>query len=286
MNNDKIVAAIVTYNRLDFLKELIEALRSQTRIVDKIIVTNNGSSDGTTEWLAKQDDIQIINQSNTGSSGGQYTGFKAAYDTGYDWIWIMDDDVIPKPDCLEVLMKGISKNDVHAPLRYTPEGEPFFNDAISYNFRNPFRSIWEDIYSSNDLENEYTDAVGITFEGPIFHRSLIDKIGLPEKKFFIYGDDTEYFIRAFKSGVRISVVRDAKFDRKLSYADPLAGFGWKHYYIIRNIIAIDVLNAPLLVRLIRPFGYLIKWLVRSKNISDIKTTFKAFFDGYFYRSEN
>ena len=148
------------------------------------------------------------------------------------------------------------------------------------------RSIWNDILSEKDLQNEYIDAVGITFEGPLFHRSLVDKIGLPEKKFFIYGDDTEYFIRAAKAGFKIRIVRDARSNRKLPYADPNSGFTWKHYYIIRNIIAIDVLSGSLPVRLIRPVGYFIKWLGKCRNLSDVKTTARAFIDGYFYKSEN
>ena len=120
----------------------------------------------------------------------------------------------------------------------------------------------------------------------MFHRSLVEKKGLPEKKFFIYGDDTEFFIRAEKAGYDIAIVRDARFDRKLEGFLSYGEFNWKYYYIIRNIIAIDVLHGNLAVRLLRPFAYLVSWLRRCKKAEDIKTTFKAFAHGYFYKSEN
>ena len=113
MNNEhqilknNIAAVVITYNRLDLLKEVLESVGRQTLKPAKIIVINNGSTDGTKEWLASQSDLHVIVQENTGSSGGQYTGIKTAYDLGFDWIWTMDDDVIHTPHCLEKLFENI-----------------------------------------------------------------------------------------------------------------------------------------------------------------------------------
>ena len=102
----KVGSVLITFNRLELLKEVLAALKKQTRKIDEIFVINNSSTDGTGEWLAEQDGITVITQDNVGSSGGQYTGIKAAYDAGYDWIWTMDDDVAPAEDCLEKLLEG------------------------------------------------------------------------------------------------------------------------------------------------------------------------------------
>jgi GT2 family glycosyltransferase len=283
---NNIIAVVVTYNRLELLKKVLESLRSQTLKPFKIIVVNNGSTDGTLEWLGNQDDLEIITQDNIGSSGGQFTGIKAAFESGEDWIWVMDDDVIPAGNCLENLVKEIGKNRIHAPLRYDKKNKPFHNDVKKFNISNPFRSIWDGVIDKDDIKKEFIKAEGITFEGPLFHRTLVEKIGLPEKEFFIYGDDTEFFIRAVKAGYKIYVIRDACSQRQLEYADPSEEFSWKHYYVIRNIIAIDVLHGNLGVRTLRPFAYLLKWIFTSKSFNDIKTTFKAFKDGYFYKSGN
>lgn len=283
---NKVSAIIVTYNRLDFLIQTIQSLKNQTRKPDTIIVVNNSSTDGTSEWLNTQSDLIVIYQENIGSSGGQYSGIKYAYDNDSDWIWVMDDDVFPENDCLEKLLENINENKIIAPIRYSKDGKIFFNEAISYNLKNPFKSFWNQIFSEYNLGNRYIYAEGITFEGPIFHSSLIDKIGLPEKQFFIYGDDTEFFIRAKKAGFEIMIDTQARFNRLLPYSPPESNFSWKNYYIIRNIIAIDVLHGNLAVRLIRPFRYLIKWLFSCKNFKDIITVLKAFKNGYFYKSSN
>lgn len=280
---ERITAVIVTFNRINFLKDLIQALRNQTVKLDSIIVVNNSSTDGTLEWLKEQSGLMVITQANSGSSGGQYTAIKTAYENGSDWVWIMDDDVLPEKDCLEKLMFNNDINIIRAPLRYSPDGKPSFNDAISYNLTNPFVSFWNLVLSQKDMDNEIIYANGITFEGPLIHRNIIDKIGYPDKKFFIYGDDTEYFIRAKKAGATIVIVRDSRLNRRLDYPDVYNGFNWKHYYIIRNIIAISVLHGNKAVRYIRPFGFLISWLRRCRNFQEIGITLKAFWHGYFFK---
>ena len=298
MLNDLVAAVVVTYNRLDLLKKVIDGLLRQTRQLDAIIVVNNSSTDGTSEWIAEIKEqnslIRVINQENLGSSGGQYTGGKIAYDSGYEWIWHLDDDVVPAKDCLENLLKYAKYDHCVAPLRMkahaTPEAkeEIFYeHDIIRFNFSNPLRSIWRDVFTEDDYN--YSESLicveGITLEGMLLHRSMIEKVGYVEKGFFIYGDDTEYSVRLLRNNIRISIVKEAVIHRLLPMFDEY-NFDWKTYYIIRNLIVIDVLHGNFLIRWIRPLGYLLTWLFRSKSRSNVRTTFRAFKDGYFYKSHN
>ena len=283
-DRNTVAAVVITFNRLGFLKEIVGALKNQTRKPDKIIIVNNSSTDGTTEWLSEQFDLYVVVQDNVGSSGGQHTGMKTAFERGFDWIWVMDDDVVPEPDCLGVLLKDLDEDTIRAPLRFTNEGKPFLNDAISYNLKNPFRSVWNNVVCEQDLNKKYIPAVGLTFEGPLINRKVIEKIGLPEFNFFIYGDDTEYFIRASRNGFKSVVATDARSHRKLPAVPQNKGYDWKQYYYIRNIIAIDVLHGSKPVRWIRPWGYFVTWLFRSRSFKELKITIKAFLGGYFYKS--
>lgn len=285
--NLKIIAVVVTYNRLELLKQVISSLRNQSYRIEKIIVVNNSSNDGTLEWLNQNNErLHIITQENVGSSGGQYTGFKAALEYDCDAIWVMDDDVVADGNCLENMVKHYKNNSVLLPLRYDNSGFPYINDTLELNMTNPFKSIWKRIISESDLKLEKIKVAGPTFEGPLFPKQIMQKAGLPEKKFFIYGDDTEYFLRILKQNINSYIVPNAKMRRMIDPPKNMYEFNWKTYYFIRNIIAIDILHAQTFVRLMRPLGYLLSWLTKCKNISDIKTTFSAFWDGYFYKSDN
>lgn len=145
----KIFAIVVTYNRLELLKKSIGALRRQQRL-DQIVVVNNGSNDGTKEWLDGQADLQVIHQENVGGSGGFHTGIKVAYDEGADWIWCMDDDVFPKDGCLDELLSLVALEntqlDRKKPLgilapRRVMNGKTFTHEFRRYNLTNPLGSL-------------------------------------------------------------------------------------------------------------------------------------------------
>ena len=279
--SESVAAVVITFNRLELLKEVLSAIKNQSRKPDKIIVVNNSSTDGTYEWLLEQKDILLITQENLGSSGGQFTGLKVAYELGYDWIWTMDDDVVPDFYCLENLLKSDSRYLIRTPLRFDSNNQPYLNDAVSYNFTNSVRSLWVELINDEVLKRDFIEAVGITFEGPLIHRTVIEKIGLPNQKFFIFADDTEFFVRANRAGFRSIIVTYSKLYRKIDLPDDIYKFTWKTFYIIRNLIWLDRIFGNFFVKYIRPFGYLIIWLLRSKSLSDVRTVFKAFKSGYF-----
>ena len=101
---EKVIAIVVTHNRLSLLTACISALKNQTKKADAILVINNGSTDNTEQWLKAQEGLQVITQNNTGSGGGFETGIKWAYKNGFSWMWCMDDDGYPKEDALEKIL--------------------------------------------------------------------------------------------------------------------------------------------------------------------------------------
>src|SRR4028119_143552 len=97
---ETVAAVVVTYNRKQLLLECIDALLSQTRSLDKIILIDNACTDGTPEILREKgylDNAYIDYMrlpENIGGAGGFHEGIKRGYEVGYDWLWLMDDDTI------------------------------------------------------------------------------------------------------------------------------------------------------------------------------------------------
>lgn len=189
--SSSIGAVVVTYNRLLLLQECITAIRSQTRPADEIIVVNNGSTDGTAEWLATQPDLTVITQPNSGSSGGQYTGIRTAYYKGHDWFWCMDDDTIPEPDALAALTRAPYINDSKtgflASVVLWTDGLPW---GDSHN-RASHPSDW----FLTVLQDRCVRAAEATFVSILIHRTAVTEVGLPFRDFFLLVDDTEYTTR-------------------------------------------------------------------------------------------
>ncbi len=181
----KVFAFVVTYNRLELLKKTIGSLRRQTYRIDCLVVVNNASTDGTDAWLAQQHDLHVITQENLGGAGGFHAGVKYCFEQGADWIWMMDDDVFPQEDCLEILLKYKDKSGCLQPARYHRDLVPV---EWGYAGKYPNFHLLEKV----ELEKECCPVQTGCFEGMCIHRSVVEKIGYPDPRFFIAGDDTVY----------------------------------------------------------------------------------------------
>lgn len=291
----RITAVVVTYNRRVLLIRCIEHLRKQTVRLDNIIVVNNGSTDGTAEWLDSQTDLQVIHQENVGGSGGFYRGIQQAYNDGYDWIWCMDDDVYPEPDCLENLLKqDDEKVGILCPLRKR-NGQIFVSEVRRFNLSNPFKSLHTYSLKTEDIKGkECVNIEGIAFEGPLIKREVVERIGLPNKDLFLLYDDSDYGYRAILAGYQIRLITKAVLNKELFYADDdrvtkVQKGKWKLYYHIRNTVYFNKkYGKNFMVRTLRPIavflkyeGYALKNLSFNKkyNASDMKAFMLAYRDG-------
>lgn len=238
---DKVVSVVVTYNRLNLLKQVIESLRNQSFKLSAMIVVDNGTTDGTHEWLDKQPDLLVIHQANVGGSGGFYRGIEKASKMDCDWVWCMDDDVFPTNNCLETLLKTSKEIDnigILCPLRVM-SGKPFVSEAKSMNMSNPLKDIHVKLTATDIKVNSYVYIEGMAFEGPLIKNEVIKKIGLPNKELFILYDDTDYSYRTVVSGYKVALVRDAilekyDFQSKTSYREEKTKNRWKLFYQVRN----------------------------------------------------
>ena len=191
----KVAAVIVTYNGFDYLKNCIDAVRTQNRKLDKIIVVNNSSSDGTTEWLNQQSDLQHILQPNSGSSGGQYMGIKTAFGMNFDWVWCLDQDIIPKKDALKKMLRCYE-----AKLENTGFLSSLVldnNDSISY-INVPYIRNFDEILNSIS-KGKNLPVISSSFGSLLISRQAIEKTGFPNKDFFLWGDDVEYTMRIIQN---------------------------------------------------------------------------------------
>lgn len=234
----KITAVVVTFNRLELLKQGIECLRKQQKLTG-IIVVNNGSTDGTREWLDAQPGLLVVHQDNVGGSGGFYTGIERAYSEGADWIWCMDDDVFPRPDCLDRLLPYTDRPEVGilSPRRLL-EGKVFTHEFRHFNFTNPVGSLHGRKLAKQQV-NQATEIVGADFEGPFISRRVVEKIGLPNRELFIFCDDTDYCLRAHLAGFKLFYIPEALMDKHKFFSDDTwtsrnRKKKWKRYYQVRN----------------------------------------------------
>lgn len=198
----KIATIIPTFNRKDLLVECIEAVTTQSYRPAAVYIMDNNSSDGTGD-IVKQAfgtryngvDIHYINMGvNGGGAMGFSVGMETAFnDADYDAFWMMDDDGLPKSDCLEILCRYLSKYDYVCPRVMNRYDRDKLCGRIDGSY-NPEKLL--ETYGGKEIMEGYCNP----FNGALYSRKLVEKVGFPKKELFIYGDEINYHLRAKMAG--------------------------------------------------------------------------------------
>ena len=240
---ESVAVVIVTYNRADLLTRMLDGLAAQTRPADAVYVVDNASTDHTREVLHRHDLPLRVSHSedNLGGAGGFHLGVKKAYEAGHDRIWLMDDDVVPTPECLEVLLA--QDEACVAAVREDVAGRLVEKAAVDFDLRNPLairpkRATVDATYPDRAGMPARVELENVAFEGFMFRREVVDAVGLPDASFFIFYDDVDFAVRARRAGFRIWGIRDAVLVRQLDFDQQHDMAGWKGFYMFRNLFVV------------------------------------------------
>ncbi|MGB7401736.1 MAG: glycosyltransferase family 2 protein [Arcobacter sp.] len=219
----KICTVVVTYNRYELLKECLDSLLNQTYQND-ILLVDNASTDGTEKKVVEDgylDNKEIIYkrlEKNTGGAGGFYFGVKYALDNSYDYVWLMDDDAEPELNALELLINNLDDTKYSAYAPKTLIGTKEDNVISAFGHRGVFDyenclPAFQKAIDLKEYEKEKFEIEMASFVGIFIPISSVKKIGLPQERFFIHHDDTEYSLRLATLG-KILMINDSRIYHK------------------------------------------------------------------------
>lgn len=216
----RILAGVVTHNRLTLLKECINSLRNQTYRNFDILVVDNDSNDGTVEYLYSEQALIVIHQDNLGGAGGFYTCMKYAVENNYDYVWLMDDDGFAAPNQLELLLDAIRKYHLD-----WANALPIYKDDHT-------RTV-DGLDVNLFIKEKCNDGLFSTpypFNGSLISCSVIKSIGYVKKEMFIWGDEREWYHRFCINGYTAATIVAAQhfhplFKIKKDYIIPFLKMG-------------------------------------------------------------
>ena len=281
-----VAAVVVTHNRLALLRECLSAIAGQSRPPERTVVVDNASSDGTPEALAAEfPEVTALRLAeNEGATGGFYEGIKAAYAGGGDWIWLLDDDTIPRPDALAQLLAALERlGELPAPALLASRVE--WRDGEPHPMNMPIVRRRDMAHLVRDCESGLIPVRTSTWVSLLLSRDAVSSSGLPRKQFFYQADDIEYTGRILRSRAGYLVPESIVEHRTRTPHTALSdGDDTRFYYHARNTLFMvrsgswDLREKPQLVWVFLESAYR---HVRANRLSldSVKVPLRALRDG-------
>jgi GT2 family glycosyltransferase len=194
-----VTAVVLTYNRKDLLVRCLQSIAEQTRACERVVVIDNASTDGTASLLARDwpgVEVRSLPQ-NIGAAGGFHAAFEVGWSTRADFVWVMDDDVLPDADALERLLAGaeVLAGAGEAPaflisLARDPDGRLTNVPDVDVRRNALAYQNWP-----RALAHRMVPVRRATFVSILVPRATIGSHGLPLAEMFIWGEDSEWTMR-------------------------------------------------------------------------------------------
>lgn len=268
----KVCVVTVTYGaRWLFLEQVLLRMLTFSEVYN-VVVVNNASSYSVADSVNSLKDKRIIvidQDENLGSAGGYKKGLEYALKLNCDYIMLLDDDNLPGTSCMQELTASWTKvadpDNKKAlfclredrlqhlkiargtdPYRYYLTPDNFLGFSVFRIFYNQFNKLKDKFRSTKDFLGS-AKIPYVPYGGLFFHRSLLDEIGLPDERFYLYVDDSEFTYRITACGGNIWLIPSCKIEDidksqgvgyrpSLFRSQLLDQYSFRTYYHVRNMI--------------------------------------------------
>ena len=199
MKRTMVTVVIPNYNGLRFMEDCFTALDLQVYRHFKVLVVDNGSTDGSVEWLKARGVPTIFLEKNTGFSGAVNVGIKAA-DTPY--VILLNNDTEPEPDYVGELVRAIGRSE--RIFSVSPKMVQMFNRELMDDAGDMYcvlgwafqRGVGRSARKYNRACRVFSACAG----AGIYRKCVFEEIGYFDEMHFAYLEDMDVGYRAKLAG--------------------------------------------------------------------------------------
>ncbi len=282
---------VLNYNGYKDTVECIESLKTITYKNCKVIVVDNNSTDGSYDKLKSgYPELDIIKSAeNLGYAGGNNLGIKKALENKADYVCIINNDVVVEPSFLETVISKM-ENDNNIGIAGSKVCE-YYDRVKIQSTGSRIDLLRGNVYQINpgtlkDSVEEDMDVDYISGSCLVARKDIFEKIGLLPEVYFLFFEETEWCLRAWRAGYKVRCICDSVIYHKgSSTIDKISGI--KEYYMLRNNIIFEKRNAAvaqLLIFLTRKTMRVLFNLIRDSLKGTLnKNALRAYMDGMMYK---
>lgn len=202
--NEPLVSLVVlNWNGLQDTKKCIESLNQLYYRNKEIIIVDNGSVDGSKEYLKKLKGITFVDlPENTGFTGGHIAGRNVSKG---DYIALINNDLVLNKNWLNACLETFTKH---------PDAAVVGGKAYKWDAQNPVNELSNEFYSYQEVDPEtgYTRTLltgdeecsvdSISGAALLVKQSYLDKVGYLDENFFAYYEETDLIARLMRAGFK------------------------------------------------------------------------------------
>jgi GT2 family glycosyltransferase len=204
----KLTLILINWNTGDLTLDCLASIQKGKLQPGHIIVVDNGSEDGSPELIRRRFPAVdlIAGKRNVGFAAACNLAIERAIRNGTEAVWILNNDTVVSPDCLDVLLDELEDERVGAVTGKIR----FFDDAKRLWYAGACWKEWVMVarhvgYGEIDI-GQYDAPVDVPFISGccmLIRTSVLLQVGLFEARYFAYCEDMEWCFRAVKAAVRL-----------------------------------------------------------------------------------
>ena len=214
---------VLTLNGRDVLAETLDTIRAMTYPNFRVLVVDNGSTDGSQQFLKERyPRVHLIeNGENLGVTGGRNVGMKYALEHGAEWIHHIDNDVRVDPELLSELMRAAAIDPkigiLGSKIFYYAKPDTLWYAGGNVNYWTGMvthRGLRQKDTGRYDRFEDTSYVVGCSF---CMNRKVLERVGMFDPIFNpFYTEDSDMCARALRAGFRVVYVPTAKLWHRVS----------------------------------------------------------------------
>lgn len=203
---DSVAAVIVTHHRVEQLAHSLKIVAGQEpRPLKHIIVVDNGNEEAVkdlVEEVCGERGVYLPSRHNLGGGGGFAYGFLHALAFGVDAVWCADDDGHPEDThVLATLQECAQRHGLEEVSPVVCNLDHPENLAFPLRRGVEWRRKRAELIDPKHPEDDLLPGIASLFNGALISASAMERIGVPDYRLFIRGDEVEYHRRLVRSGL-------------------------------------------------------------------------------------
>lgn len=250
----KVSIIIPNFNGKIFLKNCIDSLRSQVFRDFEIIVVDNGSSDGSVEFIKKNfpEIIIIKNKKNHGFAKANNQGFEVSKG---EFIVTLNNDTIADKNWIKELVIVAEKSEiigmVASKILLADGGNKIDSVGVNITLDGMTKQRGGLEIDNRQYDNE-EEVLFPSACAALYKRKMLEKVGFFDEDFFAYCEDSDLGIRARLAGWKAIVAPSAIVKHLYSKTGGTYS-SFKAYLVERNHFWLVIKNFPLVLIIFLPF---------------------------------